>query len=60
MGNEEKREEALAHQIADSIKEIQYGSVQIIIQDSKVVQIEKTEKIRVNNQPKSQRDAEGR
>jgi hypothetical protein len=30
-----------------AIREIRYGSVQIVIQDSKVVQIEKVEKIRL-------------
>jgi len=29
------------------IKELKYGSVTIIVQDSKVIQIEKNEKIRV-------------
>jgi len=30
-----------------AIREIRYGSVQIVIQDSKVVQIEKIEKLRL-------------
>lgn len=34
-------------QIVRSVKSIRYGYVQIIIQDSKVVQIEKTEKTRL-------------
>jgi hypothetical protein len=33
--------------ILRAIREIRYGSVQIVIQDSKVVQIEKVEKIRL-------------
>jgi hypothetical protein len=33
--------------ILRAIREIRYGSVQIVIQDSKVVQIEKLEKIRL-------------
>jgi hypothetical protein len=33
--------------ILRAIQEIRYGSVQIVIQDSKVVQIEKLEKIRL-------------
>lgn len=34
--------------IEEAIRSIRYGSVQIIIHDSKVVQIEKAEKIRVD------------
>ena len=49
------RPQPLSHdvltQIARAIGEIRYGSVQITIQDSRVVQIEKAEKIRV--QPKA-------
>jgi hypothetical protein len=33
--------------ILRAIREIRYGSVQLVIQDSKVVQIEKVEKIRL-------------
>ena len=33
--------------ILDAIREIRYGSVQIVIQDSKVVQIDKVERIRL-------------
>jgi hypothetical protein len=33
--------------ILHAIREIRYGSVQIVIQDSKVVQIDKVEKIRL-------------
>lgn len=32
--------------LAQYIKEIRYGSIQIIIQDGKIVQIEKNEKVR--------------
>ena len=41
-----KEDEKLLFQILKAIKSIRYGSVQIIIQDSRVVQIDKTEKIR--------------
>lgn len=47
MGKEDKHEEAFVHHIASAIRDIKYGSVQIIIQDSRIIQIEKTEKIRV-------------
>jgi hypothetical protein len=33
--------------ILRAIREIRYGSVQIVIQDAKVVQIEKVEKLRL-------------
>jgi hypothetical protein len=33
--------------ILHAMREIRYGSVQIVIQDSKVVQIDKVEKIRL-------------
>lgn len=35
--------------ISEMIKHIKYGSVTIIIQDSKIVQIEKTEKQRIKS-----------
>ena len=41
-----QRERELLHEIQSAIKSIRYGYVQIVIQDSKVVQIDKTEKVR--------------
>ena len=38
----------LLSKIADAIGQIRYGSVQITIHDSRIVQIEKAERIRVN------------
>lgn len=38
----------LLQQIADAIQSIQFGSVQLTIHDSRVVQIEKAEKVRVH------------
>lgn len=35
--------------IADMIKDIRYGSITVIIQDGKVIQIDKTEKVRIKN-----------
>ncbi len=35
-------------QVLEALRSIRYGCVQIIVQDSKVVQIEKTEKIRLD------------
>ena len=39
----------LEQQILRAIKHVRYGSVEIIIHDSKVVQIERKEKIRFDN-----------
>ena len=39
----------LEQQILRAIKHVRYGSVEIIIHDSKVVQIERKEKIRFNH-----------
>jgi hypothetical protein len=38
----------LTQQILQALQEIRYGSVEIIIHDSKVVQIERREKIRLD------------
>lgn len=35
--------------IADMIKGIRYGSITIIVQDGKIIQIDKTEKLRIKN-----------
>ncbi len=36
--------------IISSIRELKYGTVEIVIHDSKVVQVEKSEKIRFDKQ----------
>ena len=38
----------LTQQILHALQEIRYGSVEIVIHDSKVVQIERKEKIRID------------
>ena len=40
-------EEAMVEQILNALRGIKYGYVQITVQDSKVVQIDKTEKFRM-------------
>lgn len=40
----------LLHHVFQAIKSIKYGYVQITIQNGQVVQIDKTEKIRLNEQ----------
>jgi len=41
----------LATTILRAIREIRYGSVEIIIHDSRIVQIERKEKIRMDRDP---------
>lgn len=43
-------DEKLLQEILKALKSIRYGYVQIIVQDSKVVQIDKTEKIRFDKE----------
>lgn len=43
-------EKKLLQQILKAVRSIRYGYVQIIVQDSKVVQIDKTEKIRLDKE----------
>ena len=37
----------LERRIRDSLKEIRYGTVTLVVQDGKVIQIDKNEKIRL-------------
>jgi hypothetical protein len=41
----------IAHRILLAIKDIRFGSVEVVIHDSKVVQIERKEKIRIDTNP---------
>lgn len=41
--------EEVAKDIVRAVNSIKFGYVQVIVQDSKVIQIEKTEKIRLGN-----------
>ena len=43
-------EKKLLWQILKAVRSIRYGCVQIVVQDSKVVQIDKTEKIRLDKE----------
>lgn len=44
--------EKVAKDIAHAVRSIKFGYIQVIIQDSKIVQIDKTEKIRLDVRPK--------
>lgn len=46
---EEKKEENYLNVIKRLVEEIKFGSISIVIQDGKVVQIEKNEKYRIKN-----------
>ena len=48
-----KKEDALVTQILGALKSIQYGYVLITVHDSKVVQIDKNEKIRLDGKMSS-------
>ena len=39
----------IAHKIILAIKDLRFGSVEVVIHDSKVVQIERKEKIRIDS-----------
>ncbi|MEO6544050.1 MAG: YezD family protein [Nitrospiraceae bacterium] len=43
----QQQDQDIAHKILLAIKDIRFGSVEVVIHDSKVVQIERKEKIRV-------------
>jgi hypothetical protein len=48
---------SLARRILDAIQDIRYGSVEVTIHDAKVVQIERREKLRFDQEPgKSRKD----
>jgi len=44
----------LLRQIIGAIREIRYGSVEIVIHDSRVVQVERREKVRLSSDAGSQ------
>ena len=43
-------EEEMVREVLRSIRAIKHGSVQLIIQDGRVVQIDKTEKLRLQHE----------
>lgn len=44
-----KDEKAYLTEVERHVKEMKFGSVTLIVQDGKVIQIDKTEKIRIKN-----------
>jgi hypothetical protein len=47
----QEHNENIAHKILLAIKDLRFGSVEVVIHDSKVVQIERKEKIRIDTNP---------
>ncbi|HLC29346.1 MAG TPA: YezD family protein [Dehalococcoidia bacterium] len=47
---QQDQEEEMVREILRALRSIQFGSVQLIIQDGRVVQIEKTEKMRLQRE----------
>jgi hypothetical protein len=41
----------IEHTILQALKDLRFGSVEIIVHDSKIVQIERREKVRVDPEP---------
>lgn len=44
----QQHDQDIAHKILLAIKDLRFGSVEVVIHDSKVVQIERKEKIRLD------------
>ncbi len=59
MGNTERSDrqdhQTIEQAIRLALKDIRFGSVEIIVHDSKVVQIERKEKIRLGSEPSTTR-----
>ena len=54
-----KAETELMTRILQAIRGIKYGSLEIVIHDSKIVRLEKHEKIRVESDPNTDQSAGG-
>ena len=47
MNEAEKSLEQVSETLKDLLKGLQYGSITIIVQDGKIIQLEKNEKVRI-------------
>ncbi|WP_413380235.1 YezD family protein [Alkalihalobacillus sp. 1P02AB] len=47
MTNAEKSLEQVSETLKDLLEGLQYGSITIIVQDGKIIQLEKNEKVRI-------------
>lgn len=48
--NKQSQEEEMIREILRALRTIKFGSVHLVIQDGRVVQIEKTEKVRLQRE----------
>lgn len=53
-----KEEEWLFREVLKALRQIKHGYIQLVVQDSRVVQIDKTEKVRYQAPSKSLSDQE--
>lgn len=58
MSNPVQLDELWTERILDSIRGLEYGSVQIIVHDGKIVQIERTERRRFDGLQAKKREEE--
>lgn len=54
---EMEMEKGISEEILKAIKSVRFGNVQIVIQDYRVVQIDKTEKIRLGQNTRKEGEA---
>lgn len=47
----QQQNQDIAHKILLAIKDLRFGSVEVIIHESRIVQIERKEKIRIDTDP---------
>lgn len=50
---EESNDERILRQVSDALRSIRYGSIEVVIQDGRIVQIETREKRRFDPLPRS-------
>lgn len=55
MSQGEKEMQRIEAELRHALSEIRYGSIEIIIQDSRVVQIERREKVRFDREDRAGR-----
>ncbi|GIQ69531.1 DUF2292 domain-containing protein [Xylanibacillus composti] len=49
MEKSSEKEKEIIHYIQQSLSDIQYGSIHIVIHEGRIVQIERTEKLRMDS-----------
>jgi len=46
-GHQERRDKELDKRVIEALEEIRYGTLTLVVQDGKVIQIDKSQKIRL-------------